>query len=121
MSSGERPIGGAKGTQPNTEASCQPPPPSGRLHASGILPFSPLRGSSMWTGGYAHRHSPGPRSAALGWQPVPTALFVSTGTLCIILCNGLVQPTEKVRPPPVSLPLGPPWAKGYAREKPPDG
>ena len=27
MSSGERPIGTAKGKQPNTEALCQPPPP----------------------------------------------------------------------------------------------
>ena len=27
MSSGERPIGAAKGKQPNTEALCQPPPP----------------------------------------------------------------------------------------------
>ena len=27
MSSGERPIGAAKGKQRNTEASCQPPPP----------------------------------------------------------------------------------------------
>ena len=27
MSSGERPIGAATGTQPNTEALCQPPPP----------------------------------------------------------------------------------------------
>ena len=27
MSSGERPIGAAKGTQPDTEALCQPPPP----------------------------------------------------------------------------------------------
>ena len=27
MSSGERPIGAAKGQQPNTEALCQPPPP----------------------------------------------------------------------------------------------
>ena len=27
MSSGERPIGAAKGNQPNTEALCQPPPP----------------------------------------------------------------------------------------------
>ena len=26
MSSGERPIGAAKGKQPNTEALCQPPP-----------------------------------------------------------------------------------------------
>ena len=28
MSSGERPIGAAKGKQPNTEALCRPPPPS---------------------------------------------------------------------------------------------
>ena len=27
MSSGERPIGAAKGKQPDTEALCQPPPP----------------------------------------------------------------------------------------------
>ena len=27
MSSGERPIGAAKGKQPNTEALCPPPPP----------------------------------------------------------------------------------------------
>ena len=27
MSSGERPIGAAKGKQPHTEALCQPPPP----------------------------------------------------------------------------------------------
>ena len=27
MSSGERPIGAAKGTQPDTEALCRPPPP----------------------------------------------------------------------------------------------
>ena len=27
MSSGERPMGTAKGKQPNTEALCQPPPP----------------------------------------------------------------------------------------------
>ena len=27
MNSGERPIGTAKGKQPNTEALCQPPPP----------------------------------------------------------------------------------------------
>ena len=27
MSSGERPIGAAKGKQPNTEALCHPPPP----------------------------------------------------------------------------------------------
>ena len=27
MSSGKRPIGTAKGKQPNTEAFCQPPPP----------------------------------------------------------------------------------------------
>ena len=31
MSSGERPIGAAKGKPPNTEALCQPPPPPGAL------------------------------------------------------------------------------------------
>ena len=36
MSSGEQPIGTAKGKQPNTEALCQPPPPF-------AFPFSPLR------------------------------------------------------------------------------
>ena len=30
MSSGERPIGTAKGKQPNTEALCQPPPPQAK-------------------------------------------------------------------------------------------
>ena len=30
MSSGERPIGAAKGKQPNTEALCPPPPPNPR-------------------------------------------------------------------------------------------
>ena len=30
MSSGERPIGAAKGKQADTEALCQPPPPSGQ-------------------------------------------------------------------------------------------
>ena len=34
MSSGERPIGTAKGKQPNTKASCQPPPPA-PLHVLG--------------------------------------------------------------------------------------
>ena len=29
MSSGERPVGAAKGKQPNTEALCPPPPPAG--------------------------------------------------------------------------------------------
>ena len=28
MSGGERPVGAAKGKQPNTEALCQPPPPA---------------------------------------------------------------------------------------------
>ena len=31
MSGGERPIGAAKGKQSDTEALCQPPPPSGEL------------------------------------------------------------------------------------------
>ena len=31
MSSGERPVGAAKGKQPNTKALCQPPPPQNLL------------------------------------------------------------------------------------------
>ena len=34
MSSGERPIGAAKGKQSDTEALCQPPPPPPRTHAT---------------------------------------------------------------------------------------
>ena len=33
MSSGERPIGAAKGKQSDTEALCQPPPPHGSADA----------------------------------------------------------------------------------------
>ena len=34
MSSGERPIGAAKGKQPNTQALCQTPPHAALLHGS---------------------------------------------------------------------------------------
>ena len=43
MSSGERPIGAARGKQLDTEALCQPPPPPG-----GYLP---------WRGRYVQRES----------------------------------------------------------------
>ena len=43
MGSGERPIGAAKGKQPNTEALCQPPPP---LHPP-ALPLWPLAGPQV--------------------------------------------------------------------------
>ena len=46
MSSGERPIGTAKGKQPNTEALCQPPPPlCGNHPAYSLSPYGthPLR------------------------------------------------------------------------------
>ena len=36
MSSGERPIGTAKGKQSDTEALCQPPPPPGGLESAGL-------------------------------------------------------------------------------------
>ena len=39
MSSGERPIGAAKGKQPDTEALCQPPPPQ-TVHGEGGGGFS---------------------------------------------------------------------------------
>ena len=39
MSSGERPIGAAKGKQPDTEALCQPPPPP-TVHGEGGGGFS---------------------------------------------------------------------------------
>ena len=45
MSSGERPIGAAKGTQPDTKALCQAPPPLLRSNASrleGVRPPPPL-------------------------------------------------------------------------------
>ena len=43
MSSGERPIGAAKGKQPNTEALCNPPPPgTGKpWPAPERVPFAP--------------------------------------------------------------------------------
>ena len=41
MSSGERPIGAAKGKQPNTEALCQPPPPPGHSWLFTTAPASP--------------------------------------------------------------------------------
>ena len=34
MSSGERPMGAAKGTQSDTEALCQPPPPLGVIRVA---------------------------------------------------------------------------------------
>ena len=37
MSTGERPIGAAKGKQPNTEALCQPPPPPSNTACSRLL------------------------------------------------------------------------------------
>ena len=40
MSFGERPIGAAKGKQPNTEASCPPPPPL-------LPPSCPCRGGRI--------------------------------------------------------------------------
>ena len=36
MSSGERPIGAAKGKQPNTEALCQPPPTPGNANPASL-------------------------------------------------------------------------------------
>ena len=43
MSSGERPIGAAKGTQSDTEALCQPPPPQG-----GLVPNVPSNPPPAW-------------------------------------------------------------------------
>ena len=47
MSGGERPIGAAKGTQPNTEALCQPPPPRMAMpcvaRVAGIVVSRPMR------------------------------------------------------------------------------
>ena len=44
MSSGERPIGAAKGKQSDTEALCQPPPPRGGNRHFVTAPPPPLRG-----------------------------------------------------------------------------
>ena len=59
MSSGERPIGTAKGKQPNTEALCQPPPPPHprvRGSQAGSPPlaviFSPASSPPTPTGGH---------------------------------------------------------------------
>ena len=46
MSSGERPIGTAKGKQPNTEALCQPPRPP-RRRQTAQLPWSSDRESQL--------------------------------------------------------------------------
>ena len=42
MSSGERPIGAAKGKQCDTEALCQPPPPHDLFSRSEVLTIEPL-------------------------------------------------------------------------------
>ena len=44
MSSGERPIGAAKGKQPDTEALCQPPPPPPPPPLCGLRPISAVGG-----------------------------------------------------------------------------
>ena len=41
MSSGEGPIGAAKGRQSDTEALCQPPPPPTLLRKALPLPYAP--------------------------------------------------------------------------------
>ena len=45
MSSGERPIGAAKGTQSDTEALCHPPPPSNWLL---MIPKTPWPCALVW-------------------------------------------------------------------------
>ena len=50
MSSGERPIGAAKGKQSDTEALCQPPPPHGGKHHFMTVP-PPMGGSGLTTRG----------------------------------------------------------------------
>ena len=67
MSSGEGPIGAAKGTQPNTEALCQPPPPP-------LLPranFEPLSSPpTQWVDNQSpHPHAEGFSSQG---EQVPT-------------------------------------------------
>ena len=53
MCSGEGPIGTAKGKQSNTEALCQPPPPSSSTspHPGLCLVFGLWDGGGGWAGG----------------------------------------------------------------------
>ena len=50
MSSGDRPIGAAKGKQPITEALCQPPPPP--LKRLGQILFSAIGRSKFFSGAF---------------------------------------------------------------------
>ena len=78
MSSGERPMGAAKGKQSDTEALCQPPPEGGREGGSPEAIAWPgwVRAGTSWAVGIAQ--VPNPRSAsqahdceALGGGAVP--------------------------------------------------
>ena len=80
MSSGERPIGNAKGKQPNTEALCQTPPPCpmgmGQFEAFGSAPQAPegisfqyialLFVVGQWAGRRAGGYPTAPPPALLG-------------------------------------------------------
>ena len=73
MSSGERPIGAAKGKQSDTEALCQPPPPPSR--APSLCPATVTLTPSAGFNGICNRRYPPPHCFGnLLRPPVPPLL-----------------------------------------------
>ena len=72
MSSGERPIGAAKGTQSDTEALCQPPPPPHPPSCLGLCTTARVSPPTLWRRGRFQK-----ASAQIGRQHRPVSFHAS--------------------------------------------